>query len=95
MITSTYTLICLRNVAFYRRRDSRKRKHGLGKTHLIGSPLGHAQGDSSRKGTENIYLFQIYRGLTHNDVKSLTASDQYNIIHINDQKFQSADLEEY
>uniref|UniRef100_A0A1I7US38 Lipase n=2 Tax=Caenorhabditis tropicalis TaxID=1561998 RepID=A0A1I7US38_9PELO len=38
---------------------------------------------------------KVYHELTHNDVKTLTAADQYNIIQMNNQKFRAADAHEY
>lgn len=38
---------------------------------------------------------KIYSDLKHNDVKLLTAEDQYNIIHMNDQKFSLHETTEY
>ncbi|CAI2356215.1 unnamed protein product [Caenorhabditis sp. 36 PRJEB53466] len=40
-------------------------------------------------------MHKIYRGLNHNGVKTLTAADQYNIIHMNDNKYQAVEHEEY
>lgn len=34
---------------------------------------------------------KIYSALTHNDVKTTTAADQYNIIHMNDHKFKASE----
>ncbi|KAF1748511.1 hypothetical protein GCK72_024978 [Caenorhabditis remanei] len=38
---------------------------------------------------------KVYNELSHNEVKTLTAADQYNIIRMNDQKFSATETTEY